>query len=198
MKGVIILQTLQKYLKNLIVRNKNIAIATIFVYILSLIAIFTITFCTNISKLPDVSDIYEKSVSFFNVFIHNIVLVIQNIFLGLITLGIYGLYVLIQNVIALGSISNSLISHSMIIFVYKMIPHGLIELLGMSYSVVIPYVLYIRGFNAFVKVTKREEKLLSELIKLGLFILRSIIFLVILFFIAAIVEVIVSRIKFMN
>lgn len=162
---------------------------------LSLIGILGITFCASISKLPDVYDVYEKSVSFSNVFVHNTVLVIQNIFLGLITLGIYGLYVLIQNVIALGSISNSLIAHSMIIFVYKMIPHGLIELLGMSYSVVIPYVLYIRGFDAFVKVAKREGKVLSELIKLGLFIINSIVFLVILFFIAAIVEVIVSRIK---
>lgn len=164
---------------------------------LSLIGILAITFCTNIRKLPDVYDVYEKSVSFSNVFIHNTVLVIQNIFLGLITLGIYGLYVLIQNVIALGLISNSLITHAMIIFVYKMIPHGLIELLGISYSVIIPYVLYIRGFNAFVKVTKREGKILSELKKLGLFLLVSIIFLVILFFVAAIVEVIVSRIKFM-
>lgn len=176
-------------------RNKNIAMATVSIYMLSLIGVVAITFCTNINKLPDVSQVYEKSVSFTKVFTNNIVLVIQNIFLGLITLGIYGVYVLIQNVIVLGLISNALIAHSMTLYVYKMIPHGIIELLGISYSVVVPFVLYIRGFNAVVKIIKREGKILNELKKIGLFIIKSIVFLVILFFIAAIVEVIVSRIK---
>ena len=156
----------------------------------------TITFQTNISKLPDVSQVYEKSVSFTKVFTSNTVLVTQNIFLGLITLGIYGVYILVQNVIVLGLISNSLIAHSMTPYVYKMIPHGIIELLGISFSVVIPFVIYIRGFNSVVKVIKREEKILSALKKMGVFIIKSISFLVILFFIAAVVEVIVSRIKF--
>lgn len=163
---------------------------------MSLIFILIITLQTNINKLPDVSQVYEKSVSFTKVFTSNIVLVTQNIVLGLITFGIYGLYILVENVIVLGLISNSLIAHSMNPYVYKMIPHGLIELLGISFSVVIPFSTYIRGFNFFIKIIKGEEKIQNALKKIGLLIIKSICFLVILFFIAAIVEVIVSRIKF--
>lgn len=172
-------------------------ILTTIISALAILAIVIIAAKYKPEKLLDISSVYEKKVSFKKVFISNIKLVSLNVFIGIFSFGIYGIIVMIQNIIALGTISSELISNGMIALVVKMIPHGLIEIWGMTFSIIIPFIIYLRIFRDLKKVIAKEKSIMDVIKEMLKFIIKVIIALIIIFIFAAIIEVIVSRIKFM-
>lgn len=145
----------------------------------------------------DMNEINEKNVNFFYVFFSNYMLILKNIFLGFISFGFFCIFSLLQNVISLGIISNSLIMNGHLNLFFKMIPHGLFEIFGIVLSVTtVIYILYTL-IKLIPQIIKKECDIKRVIINLIRFIATILFFELILFTLAGILETIISFVKVM-
>jgi uncharacterized membrane protein SpoIIM required for sporulation len=143
------------------------------------------------------NEINEKNVDYFHVLSSNLLLVFKNFGFGLITISIYSLFSLINNVISLGIISNALLVNNHTGLFYKMIPHGILEIFGIVLSLTaVLYCLY-KLLQAVPKIIKRKESIENVTLEIGKFIIAYTILEIIIFSIAAVIEILVSLIKIM-
>lgn len=189
---MIILQISQKYFK-----NKLFWTIVSIVYILIIVSISYIALNSKEFLSLDMGLINEKKVSFMYVFSNNIFLMFKNILFGFLTFGVYSLFSISQNVLTLGIISNSLIHEGYSILFYKMIPHGLFELLGLAISLSIIIFCYYKILLNIPKVVKKDINLKDLFFDIINYINSILIIEFFLFGIAGIIEVLISQIKFL-
>lgn len=170
---------------------------TIVVYLLAILVILYMAYNPNNYVDLNMNEINEKNVDYFHVLSSNLLLVIKNFGFGLITISIYSIFSLIQNIISLGIISNALIANNHTGLFYKMIPHGILEIFGIVLSVTAVLYCFYKLLQAIPKIIKRKESIKNVILKIGKFIIAYIIVEIMIFSIAAVIEVLVSLIKIM-
>lgn len=143
----------------------------------------------------NMNEINEKDVDFLHVFISNITLIFKNFGLGLITFGFYTIFSLVQNVISLGIIANSLVINNYSELFYKMIPHGVIEMFGIVLSVCAVLYCLFKIARSIPKIIKQQVNISTVLLDNLKFVLLTLSLEIAIFLSAGIIEVIVSRIK---
>ena len=117
--------------------------------------------------------------------------------MGLITFSIYPIFSLIQNIVSLGIISNALIVNDYINLFYKMIPHGVLEIFGIVLSLTAVLYCQYKLLQSLPKIIKRKENIKNVILEISKFIISCIILELMIFSIAAVIEVLVSLIKIM-
>ena len=182
---------LQKYLS-----HKGFFVSLCMLYIISIFMIVIGALLPLGLPYTFVEGLYEKDVQFFHVFSQNMILISKTMIFGLLTCGLYAFYILIHNAVTLICIENVLVHKGFAILALKMVPHGLIEILGIVLVVNVLFYIWYQIGKSIGKIVKRE-------LPVGIF-LRKELFLwvntyileMILFFAAGGVEVWISRIKF--
>lgn len=187
---MIILQILLRYLK-----NKSLLITTIIFYFFSLISITVFVLYDKEIVYMDMNEINEKNVDFFNVFFPNMLLITKIFVFGFISVGIYALFSLLQNIISIGLICNSLIYNGNERLILKMIPHGMFEFLGMSLAASLVLWVWVIILKRFPRVAKREINAIDICKKIVPVIVITYVINIIIFIFAGIIEVIVSSYK---
>ena len=167
------------------------------VYLLAILVIIYMAYNPNNYFNLNMNEINEKNVDYFHVLYSNLLLVFKNFGLGLITFSIYPIFSLIQNIVSLGIISNALIVIDYINLFYKMIPHGVLEIFGIVLSLTAVLYCQYKLLQSLPKIIKRKENIKNVILEISKFIISCIILELMIFSIAAVIEVLVSLIKIM-
>lgn len=181
---------LLKYLK-----IKFYWIITVIITLICFFIIIYMAFDSIQYNFLDMSKINEKTVDYVYVVSSNLMLIAKNYLLGILTFGIYTIFSLINNVVSLGIISNSLVHSNKIRLFYKLIPHGVFEIFGMVVSLTAVLYIILIGIRYIPKVVKRETSIKCVVENICYFLIATFILDVFIFLIAGIVEVIVSVVK---
>lgn len=189
---MITLRTLLRYSK-----NKNIFLITFVVYALTIVSLYLMIRFGRTIVFGDVNELEELDVSYFHVFFGNIILIYKTYILGLMTFGLYAFYSHFQNTVGIALVGKQLLYEGYEKLAYKMIPHGLIEFLGMSLALATVIWFWIKVIKDAPDIIKRKKNFMETVRTLVSTLLVSAIANTFIFAIAGIVEVLVSHIKVM-
>lgn len=181
--------TFLKFLKNSI--NYKLYIVCTILTIVFISIIFYLTIYSNVSAFYDFDinkNINIKIINFSFVFLSNLKIVILNLFLGTITCGIFVISSIIQNILTLSVICNSLYINNKLYLIIRLIPHGVIEI----FTITLVLVFAVNNFISIFKIIKyviQENKLYKKEIKKMLNTnIANVVVVNLLLFLAAIVE----------
>lgn len=181
-----------KFLKSEI-NKKNIIISLLLLSItVSIMYIFISHTKISIHSGFNNANIHHKIIDPIYVFISNSTLLISNLLFGIPTFGIFVVMTIIENIYALIVIMNSLFLANDINSIFRLIPHGILELFILIWAFVKSIEISILLFKTIRSLIIRENFLKQNFKQCINKIISSIILIAFLLFIAAILEYIVS------
>lgn len=139
--------------------------------------------------------INEKNVVFWHVYKSNMILICKIIFLGVTTISLYSNFSYIQNVFSIGIIANGLVNEGYGRLAAKMIPHGVIEFIGISIAVSTVIWVWIFIIKNIVKIIKCEVSVKDVIKKIVGTMIAFLMVCSVVFAVAGIIEVMVSHYK---
>lgn len=143
----------------------------------------------------DLNLINEKNVVFWHVYKSNMILICKIIFLGVTTISLYSNFSYIQNVFSIGIIANGLVNEGYGRLAAKMIPHGVIEFIGISIAVSTVIWVWIFIIKNIVKIIKCEVSVKDVIKKIVGTMIAFLMVCSVVFAVAGIIEVMVSHYK---
>ncbi len=187
---MICLQILQRFLK-----NKGLLRIWGVLYIASILIVVIISLYFKLNL--NLKGLHEKKVNFFYVYFENIKMSTHMYFIGIITCGLFAVILLLNNIFTVGVIANQMINSNKVSLAYKMLPHGIFEFAGMTLIAATSFWMFYISINMLPRVIKREAKINELLMRLAEIFIESYIINLLIFFIAAIIETMVSYMKFL-
>lgn len=164
-------------------------------YGITLCTVIAISLLGNFKDALNVSEIYQKKISFYYVFSSNFKLMVGMSITGILTLCLSSLYTYCFNVISLGMITNSMILNGLGSWTLKMIPHGLIELFALTIAFMQPIFVYLYVLKDTKEVICKNTTLKQTILNYISFITVNELMITILLCIAGVVEYVVSYIQ---
>ena len=143
----------------------------------------------------DLNLINEKNVVFWHVYKSNMILICKIIFLGVITTSLYSIFSYAQNIFSIGFIANGLVNEGYGRLAAKMIPHGVIEFVGISIAVSTVIWVWIFIIKNIVKIIKCEVSVKDVIKKIVGTMIVFFMVCSVVFAVAGIIEVMVSHYK---
>ena len=189
--GIIVL-ILQKFLKNEGRKHRYYLSAILTVAMVFIIIGFT--FLSDIGRYHDFNTtmVTVKTIDIGHVFVSNVTLIALNLLFGTITFGGYTIFSILQNVHSLAVIANVLHRNKQTHLLFRLLPHGVIELFVLNMTLLVGMHFTVCLFKLSRDIVQRKSGIrmrATEYFKWGF---RDAIVLCVLLFFAAIVEFFVS------